>query len=323
MSNSNTAPIDWFATTFRNIRDNVERIIQGKRRTIDLALIALLAEGHLLIEDVPGTGKTTLARALTNSIGGHWTRIQFTPDLLPSDVTGVSVWNQSAGQFEFRTGPVFTNIVIGDEINRASPKTQSALLEVMEERQVTYDGVAHPVPRPFMVIATQNPVEHQGTYRLPEAQLDRFLMQIDIGYPDPVDEIKVIDLSLEGVVTEHLNPVIGVDEVRLMIGTAKSVQVAPALKDYVVRIAGATRNDDRVQLGISPRATVALVRAAQAVAAASGRGYVTPEDIKGIAQPVLAHRLQVRAAAAAGGAERNRVIGDILATVPVPSARAV
>jgi MoxR-like ATPase len=310
-----------FSALFDAIATNVERIIQGKPEVVELALVCLLAEGHLLIEDVPGVGKTSLAKALAASIDCSWKRVQFTPDLLPSDVVGVTVWNRGRDLFEFRPGPVFANIVLGDEINRASPKTQSALLESMEERQVSVDGTTYGLARPFMVIATQNPVEHEGTYPLPEAQLDRFLMRLSIGYPNRKAELEILDTHASGVLVDDLRPVATADDVTRLIAWARQLHVAPALKGYLVDLAEATRKHPHVSLGMSPRATLALQRAARARAAAAGRTYATPDDVKALAEPVLAHRLLLRPDAQLQGVTARRVVQEVLATVPVPTAR--
>jgi MoxR-like ATPase len=312
-----------FAQRFNALADNVERVIRGKPDVVRLALVCLFAEGHLLIEDVPGVGKTLLARSIAASIGGRLQRIQFTPDLLPSDVVGVSVYNPSGGRFEFHPGPVFANVLHGDEINRASPKTQSALLEVMEERQVTVEGRAHPVGRPFLVIATQNPVDLTGTYPLPEAQLDRFLMRLSIGYPDHQAEISILAGGRTRPPVDTLRPVLSADEVAAMIAFAETASVAPVICDYVVRLAAATRQAPGVRLGASPRASVALVAAARARAAACSREFVVPDDIKALAVPVLAHRLVLTPEAELRGQTAVGVIEEALASVPVPQARAV
>jgi MoxR-like ATPase len=311
-----------FAQRFSALADNVERIIRGKHDVVRLALICLLAEGHLLIEDVPGVGKTLLARSIAASIDGRLQRIQFTPDLLPSDVVGVTVFNPSGGRFEFHPGPVFANVVHGDEINRASPKTQSALLEVMEERQVTVDGRAHFVDRPFLVIATQNPIDLTGTYPLPEAQLDRFLMRLSVGYPDHQAEVSILGNGAGRPSVQALRPMLSAEDVAAMIAQAGTVSLAPAIADYVVRLVAATRQAAGVRLGASPRASVALVAAAQARAAASGREFVVPDDVKTLALPVLAHRLILTPEAELRGLSAGQVIEDTLATVPVPQARA-
>jgi MoxR-like ATPase len=302
--------------------DNVGRVIQGKRDVIELALVCLVAGGHLLIEDVPGVGKTMLARCLAASIDGKIQRVQFTPDLLPSDITGVTVYNQAVGQFQFHRGPVFGNIVHGDEINRASPKTQAALLEVMEEGRVTVDGIPYPVPRPFMVIATQNPVDMDGTYPLPEAQLDRFLMQISIGYPAHDAEVSVLVGGYEAAIVEDLPPVTTAQEVSMIVDFVRRIHVAPPLYDYLVRVTAATREASGVRLGASPRASLALLRAVRAKAAAAGRTYAVPDDVKELAVPVLAHRLVLTPDAELAGRTAADVITEALATVPVPQPRA-
>ncbi|MEV6168067.1 MoxR family ATPase [Streptomyces sp. NPDC051954] len=306
------------ADRFHALADNVERVVKGKRDTIELALTCLFAEGHLLIEDVPGTGKTTLARCLAASIEADFARVQFTPDLLPSDITGVTVYRQNTGEFEFLPGPVFANIVLGDEINRASPKTQSALLEVMEERRVTADGTTHPVPRPFLVLATQNSVDMGGTYPLPEAQLDRFLMRITVGYPDHASEIAVLTKGAD-IAPESLTPVATAREIAELVEAAAEVQVADALYDYLVRVVAATRSLPDVRLGASPRGSVALLRAVRVRAASQSRPYVFPEDVKALAGPVLAHRLILTPEAELSGRTGTDVIDEVLATVPLDS----
>lgn len=313
---------DSFAQGFDALVANIEHVIRGKTDVLRLVLTCLFAEGHLLIEDVPGVGKTSIARAISVSLDAGWNRIQFTPDLLPADVTGVSIYNQSKNAFEFHPGPVFANIVLGDEINRASPKTQSALLEVMEEHRVTVDGQPHPVPRPFMVIATQNPIDMDGTYRLPEAQLDRFLMRISVGYPDLASEVEVIETQGRGVSVDGLSPVLSADEVASMIATASSVHVAPAIQRYVAEVVAATRSVPDIRLGASPRGGIALVRAARALAAADGRNFITPDDVKILAVPVLAHRLILSPEAELQGRSPGAVLQQVLQTVPVPQALA-
>ncbi|NUP52981.1 MAG: MoxR family ATPase [Catenulispora sp.] len=310
------------AETFDALADNIERVVKGKRPVIELALVCLLAEGHLLIEDVPGTGKTTLARCLASSLRATWHRVQFTPDLLPSDITGVQVYRQSSEQFEFRPGPVFANIVLGDEINRASPKTQSAMLEVMEERRITADGTGYAVPRPFMVIATQNPVDMGGTYPLPEAQLDRFLMRIAIGYPDHAAEHQVLSGAADELQAEDLPRVAALETVAAMISESRRVYAAPPLYDYVIHIVAATRQSKEVRLGASPRGSVALLRAARARAAAAGRQYAIPDDVKALAVPVLAHRLILTPETELSGRTAADVVTDILHTVPAPRSAA-
>jgi MoxR-like ATPase len=298
--------------------DNLGRVIQGKTDVLRQVVVCLMAEGHLLVEDVPGTGKTSLARALAASLDLSWNRVQFTPDLLPSDVTGVTVFDQAKMSFTFRPGPVFASIVLGDEINRASPKTQSALLEVMEERTVTTDASIHRVPRPFMVIATQNPVEMEGTYRLPEAQLDRFLMKISLGYPSPDDEMLVLRTQRDGSTVEALRPVLSGAAVLDMIERVKTVEVAPAIERYIVALVSVTRTVPEVRLGVSPRGSLALLRAARAAAAATGRPFVTPDDVKEVAGLVLPHRLILTPEAELQGTTASELITRVLATVPVP-----
>ncbi|HSA48634.1 MAG TPA: MoxR family ATPase [Yinghuangia sp.] len=308
-----------FQECFRTLADSIERVLKGKRSAVELALTALFAEGHLLLEDVPGTGKTTLARALAASLGADCRRVQFTPDLLPSDITGVSVFRQNSGTFEFLPGPVFAHIVVADEINRASPKTQSALLEVMEERRVTVDGVAQPVPHPFMVIATQNPVDMAGTYPLPEAQLDRFLMRLSLGYPDHASEVTVAGGGPDIAVAEQL-PVIAtarhIDEFARFVRTR--VHAAEPVVDYAVRIAAATRTSPLVRLGAGPRGSVALVRAARVRAAAAGRTYAVPDDVKALAPAVLTHRLLLTPDAELAETTASDIVASVLADVPAP-----
>ncbi|HEX4776851.1 MAG TPA: MoxR family ATPase [Acidimicrobiia bacterium] len=305
---------------FHALLDNVERVIQGKTDEIRVALTCLFAEGHLLIEDVPGVGKTSLAKALARSIGGTWHRIQFTPDLLPSDVVGVSVWNRATSEFEFRPGGVFAHVVLADEINRASPKTQSALLEAMEERQVTVDGQTYPLPRPFIVVATQNPIELEGTYPLPEAQLDRFLMRIRMGYPARDAEIAILETHSGHETVEDLDAVVTADEVADAAESVTSVHVAPALRSYVVDIVDATRRHRDLALGVSPRGALGLQRAARAWAAGLGRDYVVPDDLKMLAPAVLAHRLLLSPEAQLRGTSAHDVLAGVLASVPVPGA---
>jgi MoxR-like ATPase len=311
-----------FEERFEALTKNVERVIQGKRDVIRLALTCLVADGHLLIEDVPGVGKTMLAKAIARSIDGTWHRIQFTPDLLPSDVTGVSVWNRGSNEFEFRAGGVFANIVLADEVNRASPKTQSALLEAMEERQVTVDVVTHPLPRPFMVIATQNPIEYEGTYPLPEAQLDRFLMRIQMGYPDRTAGIDILEAHGVDEPVDDLEPVLTAADVVNLAEGVTSVYVAPSLKGYIIDLAEATRLERDLALGVSPRGALALQRAARAYAAAAGRDYVIPDDIKLLAGSVLEHRLILSPEAQLRGGSARDTLQTVLSRIPVPSVRA-
>ncbi|MGI9120922.1 MAG: AAA family ATPase, partial [Acidimicrobiales bacterium] len=282
-----------FAEVFDAIATNVERVVRGKPEVIELVLLCLVAEGHILIEDVPGVGKTSLAKAMARSLDCRWGRIQFTPDLLPADVVGGTVWNRASGEFDFRPGAVFANLVLADEINRASPKTQSALLEAMEERQVTVDATTYSLDAPFMVLATQNPVEHEGTYPLPRSQLDRFLMRVTVGYPGRDSEINILDAHGDGDVLDSLEPVATAKDVLELAVIARAVHVAPALQGYLVDLAETTRRHPALALGMSPRATLALQRAGRARAAASGRAYVVPDDLKALAQPVVAHRLSL------------------------------
>jgi len=312
-----TAPALTFSDVFHAMADNVEQLVKGKREAIELALICLLSEGHLLIEDVPGTGKTTLARCLAATLQASWHRIQFTPDLLPSDITGVTFYRQSAESFEFRPGPVFANIVLGDEINRASPKTQSALLEVMQERRVTVDGNAHEVPRPFMVIATQNPIGMGGTYPLPEAQLDRFTVRLAMGYPDHQAEAQILASGASDV-PESLPSVAELDTVAAMITQAQQVYTAPALRDYIIQLVAATRTAPGVRLGASPRGSLALLRAARVRAASFSRRYATPDDVKALAGPVLAHRLVLTPEAELSEVQGSEIIGDVVRAIAAP-----
>lgn len=300
------------------IRGNVEKVIEGKSDVVTAALVTLLAEGHLLLEDVPGVGKTMLSKALARSIDSTVRRIQFTPDLLPSDVTGVSVYNQNTREFEFRPGGVFANIVIGDEINRASPKTQSALLECMEEHQVTVDNVTYHLEAPFMVIATQNPVEMEGTYALPEAQRDRFMARVSIGYPPAAAEIAMLDARDRVNPLDDLEPVTDGAEIRKLCGIVQQVHVSQAVQRYAVALTAATRETPELLLGASPRATLHLVRAAKAYAAIQQRDYVLPDDVRALVHPVIAHRLLPSAEAAVSGRPVGAVLDAVAARVPVP-----
>jgi len=298
--------------------DNVEKVIVGKTEPIRMTIIGLLCQGHILIEDVPGTGKTMLAKSLARSIGCSFNRIQFTPDMLPSDVTGVSIFNQKTSEFEFRAGPVMAQIVLTDEINRATPKTQAALLEAMEERQVTVDGVTHPLPDPFMVLATQNPIEYEGTFQLPEAQMDRFLLRISLGYPATKDEIRMLDLQkLIHPITE-LKQVLEAEELLEAQQLVRGIGVSNEIKDYIVGLVDTSRKHDEVYLGASPRGSLALFRSSQARAALQGRDYVTPDDVKRMAVPALAHRLIVGSAARIRDVDARDIVGEILSRVPVP-----
>ena len=310
----------WFAHTFAQLTDNVERAVIGKRHVVELVLTAMLSEGHVLIEDVPGTGKTSLARAVARSVQGTTTRIQFTPDLLPGDITGITVYDQKTGSFEFHAGPIFATIVLADEINRASPKTQSALLEVMEEGHVTIDGVTRPVGKPFLVLATQNPVEQAGTYRLPEAQLDRFLLRTSLGYPDHAATVRILDQAAAPI--DELAPVITPSVLAGMAELASEVYVDALVLDYIARIVDATRSADEVRLGVSIRGALALTRAARTTAAAAGRTYVTPDDVKRLAVPVLSHRLILHPEAEFDGVTQEAVIGQVLLDVAPPTRRA-
>jgi len=303
------------------IRANVERVVEGKPDVVRLALVVLLAEGHLLIEDVPGVGKTMLAKALARSIDCTVRRIQFTPDLLPSDVTGVSVFDQERREFEFKPGAVFANLVVGDEINRASPKTQSALLEAMEERQVTVDGTTYVLERPFMVVATQNPIEMEGTYPLPEAQRDRFTARVSMGYPSATAELEMLDTHGGTDPLDDLEPVADAFEVRKLIEVVQAIHVSDAVKRYVIDLATATRRSTDLRLGASPRSTLQLVRAARAQAALDGRDFVLPDDVQSLAGPVLAHRLLPTPEAQVSRRTTEAVVADLVARVPVPDGR--
>jgi MoxR-like ATPase len=302
----------------QRITENIERVIVGKPEAIRLTLLGLLAQGHILIEDVPGTGKTVLAKSLARSIGGSFNRIQFTPDMLPSDVTGVSIFNQQNRAFEFRPGPVLAQIVLIDEINRATPKTQAALLEVMEERQVTVDGVTYPMPAPFIVLATQNPIEYEGTFPLPEAQLDRFFMRISLGYPLTADEIRMMEGQQIQHPLETLGPVASVDEVMEAQRQVRQVRMVDELKRYILELVTATRKHHEVYLGASPRGSLTLFRASQAYAALSGRDYVLPDDIKAIAVPALAHRMIIGSAARIREVDARMIVQEVIGATPVP-----
>jgi MoxR-like ATPase len=297
---------------------NLEKVIVGKRQTLEQTVIGLLCQGHLLIEDVPGVGKTILARSLARSLGCSFKRIQFTPDMLPSDVTGVSIFNQVSREFEFRAGPVMAHIVLADEINRATPKTQSALLEAMEERQVTVDGVTHPLPRPFMILATQNPIEYEGTFPLPEAQLDRFLLRIHLGYPSLNDEIRVLELQQIHHPIEDLQSIVDYEELQEVQQIVKTVYVAPAIKRYIVDLIRQTRQHSDVYLGSSPRGSLGLFRVGQARAAMLGRDYVLPDDIKALAPSVLSHRVVVSPAGRLRNLGSEKIIQEIMSNLPVP-----
>jgi len=300
------------------IASNIEKVIIGKRHAVDLAVTSLLCQGHLLIEDVPGVGKTVLARSIARSLGCSFSRIQFTPDMLPSDVTGVSIFNQISRQFEFRPGPILAQIVLADEINRATPKTQAALLEAMEERQVTVDGITHPLPRPFMVLATQNPIEYEGTFPLPEAQLDRFLMRLDIGYPMIDDEINILNSQQIQHPIYTLEQVATADELSQAQEDIKRVYVAAPVKRYMVELVRATRSHPDVYLGASPRGSLALFRTSQARAAMNGRDFVLPDDVKALVLPTLSHRVILGPAARLRDLAAAQVVNEIMTKLPVP-----
>jgi MoxR-like ATPase len=312
----------WFSENFANIVANVERVIMGKPEAIRLAVTCMLAEGHLLLEDFPGTGKTTLARAIAQSVQGTNSRIQFTPDLLPSDVTGVTIYDQKSGEFEFHQGPIFASIVLADEINRASPKTQSALLEVMEESRVTVDGQSYSVGNPFMVIATQNPIEQAGTYRLPEAQLDRFLMKTTLGYPDHEATLRILATGGSRPRSTALPAVVSSQQVAEMAQLAGAVHIEASIFDYISRLVDATRTADDVRLGVSVRGALALVRTSRVWAASVGRHFVTPDDVKILAIPCLAHRMILDPEAEFSGVRAVDVMAQVVATVPPPTERA-
>ncbi|MBD8869208.1 MoxR family ATPase [Nocardioides sp. MJB4] len=316
-----TGDVDAVARVAARVRDSIDTVIEGKPDVVTTAVTVLLAEGHLLIEDVPGVGKTMLSKALARSIDSSVRRIQFTPDLLPSDVTGVSVFNQESREFEFRPGGIFANIVVGDEINRASPKTQSALLECMEERQVTVDGNTWQLETPFMVVATQNPIEMEGTYALPEAQRDRFMARVSMGYPVPAAELAMLGSHGARSPLEDLEPVTDAAEIRKVIGIVQGVHVAEAVQRYAIALTTATRNTPDLNLGASPRATLHLIRAAKAYAAVHGRSYVLPDDVHLLARPVLAHRLLPSVEAAMSGRSTGAILDAVVGSVPVPDAR--
>jgi MoxR-like ATPase len=302
----------------RRVQTNVAQVIVGKDETIELLLVALLCEGHLLLEDVPGIGKTTLAKALAKSLGCSFQRIQFTPDLLPSDITGVSVFNQKTQEFEYRPGPLLAQIVLADEINRAGPRTQAALLEAMEERQVTVDGVTHPLPRPFMVLATQNPVELEGTFPLPEAQVDRFMMRVALGYPEESDERAILRRFREHNPLTEIQPVISASDILELQRAVRRVYVHPAVEAYIVRLTRATREPEAIALGVSPRGSLALYHTAQALAAINGRDYVLPDDVKQLIQPVLEHRVIPTSQSRVRGRGVGEILKEIVGRVPVP-----
>ncbi len=308
------------ATAVQRVVANVEKVIVGKGEAVAFSLIAVICHGHVLIEDVPGVGKTVLTKAIARSIGCSFKRIQFTPDLLPSDVTGTSIFNQKTSNFEFRPGPIIAQIVLADEINRATPKTQSALLEAMEESQITVDGVSYRLPEPFMVMATQNPIEYEGTFPLPEAQLDRFMMNISIGYPKTIDEMNILDSHQHHHPLEDLSQIMTAEELVLIQQQVRNIHVDPTVREYIVSIANATRNHANIYLGSSPRGSLSLFRASQALAAMHGRSYVIPDDVKLLVRPTLAHRIIVTPAARVRSVTSTAILEEILQIVPVPGA---
>lgn len=300
---------------------NVETVIKGKRETIENAMIAILCGGHILLEDVPGVGKTMLARALAKAVGCSMTRIQFTPDLLPSDITGVSIYNQKLQEFEFRPGPIMSNFVLADEINRTSPRTQAALLEAMEELNVTVDGVTYELPKPFLLVATQNPVEHEGTFMLPEAQLDRFMMRLRLGYPETNAELEMLDTAMRKHPVELLRPTIDKGELMELQKQVRQVYVDVSIREYIVALAQQSRLHPHLVLGVSPRASLALMRASQAKAMMANRNFVVPDDVKAVVKHVLAHRLILNAEARASGKDQEMIVEELLKRVPVPNFR--
>ena len=316
------ADLEQARTVASRIVDNIQQVIIGKEDAIDLAVVALISGGHVLIEDVPGVGKTMLARSLAVSAGSTFRRIQFTPDLLPSDITGVSIYNQKSAEFEFKEGPILSQLVLADEINRATPKTQSALLEAMAERQVTVEGVTHPVPKPFTVMATQNPIEYEGTFPLPEAQLDRFLLMIQLGYPSPEQELAIIQSQQIDHPIESLKSVTGPEEIVELQAAARSIFVDDLIMQYIVALTEATRNHEDLSLGSSPRGALGLFRSAQCLALIRGRDYVLPDDIKELAIPVISHRMIVSAAARMRGVQARDVVAELTDRIPVPGAEA-
>ena len=308
------------ASAVQRVVGNVEKVIVGKGEAVAFSLIAVICHGHVLIEDVPGVGKTVLTKAIARSIGCTFKRIQFTPDLLPSDVTGTSIYNQKTSNFEFRSGPIMAQIVLADEINRATPKTQSALLEAMEEGQITVDGVSYRLPEPFMVMATQNPIEYEGTFPLPEAQLDRFMMNISIGYPKASDEMNILDSHQHHHPLDDLAQIMTAEELVIIQQQVRNIHVDPSIREYIVTIANSTRSHPNIYLGASPRGSLALFRASQALAAMRGRGYVIPDDVKLLAKPTLAHRIIVTPAARVRSITSTAILEEILQNVPVPGA---
>ena len=307
-----------FTNVVNRLLQQIETVIIGKREVVEMTAIGFLCGGHLLIEDIPGVGKTMLARSLARSVDLVFKRIQFTPDLLPSDITGVSIYNQADCSFEFRQGPIFANVVLADEINRATPKSQAALLEAMEEFQVTVDGQPYPLPRPFFVIATENPIEYEGTYSLPEAQLDRFLMRLRIGYPSAADEVAILDRQILRHPIEDVGAVVSSAEIGELQRIVREVHVEQSLRAYMVALANASRSHEAVELGASPRGSIALMRCSQGVAAISGRSYVVPDDVKRVAEAALAHRLILKPQRRLQGVSAEQVVAELLQTVPVP-----
>ena len=313
-----TLTIQQISDGAQRVMANIEQVIIGKHDPVLLTLIAVLCRGHVLIEDVPGVGKTVLTKAIARSIGCTFKRIQFTPDLLPSDVTGVSIYNQATHQFEFQPGPIMSQFVLADEINRATPKAQSALLEAMEEGQVTVDGITHPLPIPFLVMATQNPIEYEGTFPLPEAQLDRFMLSINLGYPAPADEVRILDRQQHSHPIDTLGQILGADELLAIQRQIREVRLEHELREYIVSLVAGTRQHPSVYLGASPRGSLALFRGAQALAAVDGRDYVKPDDVKRLVRPCLAHRIIVAHAGRGRGTTPNMVLDEVVSMVPVP-----
>ena len=318
MSSPAPLPVSDVAERARRVLEQIETVIVGKREAAELSLAALLVGGHLLIEDIPGVGKTTLAKAFALTLGCQFKRIQFTPDLLPADITGTAIFNQKNQEFEFRAGPVFASVVLADEINRATPKTQAALLECMEELQVTVDGITHPLPRPFFVIATQNNIEHAGTYILPAAQLDRFLMRVRLGYPGAEDELTILQSQVHSHPLLQVASVLDAAEVVAMQQAVRHVYVDPKVQRYIIEIVASTRNSGQIEVGASPRGSLGLLHGAQAYAALQGRAFVVPDDVKRLAPAVLAHRLVLSPEARARGQEDSAVVADLLNRIPVP-----
>lgn len=308
-----------YQRTIQKVVDNVEKVIVGKRNAIYLSLVALLSDGHMLLQDVPGVGKTMLVRSIAKSVGGSYKRIQFTPDLLPSDVLGVSIYNQKTNEFEFKSGPIMANVVLADEINRTSPKTQSALLEAMEESMITIDGISYRLPEPFFVMATQNPIEYEGTFPLPEAQLDRFMLKIRLGYPDKEDEVKILERLQSGHhPIDDLEQVTTLEQLLVLQGEARKIFVEESLRRYIVEIVNASREHEKVYLGASPRAAISLLRASQSLALLRGRDFVVPDDIKYLVEPVLGHRIILKSDARLHGFTIEKVLTEIIKKVKVP-----